>query len=182
MTTLLIFALRTFLKKVFIQHTNKLQKVSHVCVRSCLCVLYQSASVIKLKSKRFRDVGPTALGRHADRPLTFSLDAVPRQTCEIYWSVKNRKESKLSLFFPKTYATRFFVIEFCVMSLFKNWCVWVKNSSLSFYAVMLAIIFTISKHESPAPLLKGRFFSQTEPECPEWCHLCSRTTQKANAS
>lgn len=64
----------------------------------------------------------------------------------------------------------------------KKWCAWVKNSSLSSYAVMLTIIFTIARHESPTPLLKGRFFSQTQPECPEWCHLCARTTQKANAS
>lgn len=35
---------------------------------------------------------------------------------------------------------------------------WVKNSSPSFYAVGLAIIFTISRHESPTRLLKGRMF------------------------
>ena len=50
----------------------------------------------------------------------------------------------------------------CHKFISKKWWVWVKNSSPSSYAVSLAIIFTISRHDSPAPILEGRMYSQTE--------------------
>lgn len=91
-------------------------------------------------------------------PLCVIWEVSPHRTLrKISLSTKLRSCSR------KSYSMSSCVINLCVISLFeRNWWVSVKNSSSSSYTVSLAIIFTISRHESLTPILKRRVYSHTE--------------------
>lgn len=119
---------------------------------------FESTPLIRFMSNGFRDCSHKSLGCHTEtigssiisvKPLSFILDHSALDPVNHF----NSDE----IAFPSNLCNHFVCHRrMCHKFISRNRWVWVKNWSPSCCAVSSDIIFTISRRESPTPIVEGR--------------------------